>query len=354
MVYPQEMKAAILVKQNAPLVIETVELPPQLEVGQVLVKIAYSGLCGSQIGEIVGAKGPDKFLPHLMGHEGSGNVVAIGPGVQQVSVGDTVVMHWKKGAGIESVPPKYKWQGKNVNAGWVTTFNEYAIVSENRLTRVEKNLNLKTLALFGCAVTTGFGVIENNADVKIGESVVVYGSGGVGLNIIQAASLRNAYPIVAIDIFDNRLELAKKLGASHVINGSKVNARDEILAIAGDRKVDIFIDNTGKPDIIELGYEITENEGRVVLVGVPKIGENINIFSLPLHFGKTISGSHGGEVYPNEDIPRYLKMMQNKKISLDELITEEYKLEEINIAIERMVNGTTEGRCVISFRDENE
>ena len=349
--YPQKMKAAILVKQNAPLSIKTVELPSQLEVGQVLVKVAYSGLCGSQIGEIVGAKGPDKFLPHLMGHEGSGSVIAIGPGVRHISVGDTVVMHWKKGVGIESDPPKYKWNGKNVNAGWVTTFNEFAIVSENRLTPVFNNLNLKTLALFGCAITTGFGVIENNADVKIGESVVVYGSGGVGLNIIQAASLRSALPIIAIDRHDNRLELAKKLGATHLINSSKSNVKNELLAITNNHKIDVFIDNTGKPDVIELGYHLTGNQGRVVLVGVPKIGDNINIFSLPLHFGKSISGSHGGEVNPNEDIPRYLKMMQKEKIDLEALITEEYALEDINTAIDRMISGKTKGRCVISFRD---
>ena len=128
------MQAAILVEQNQPLVIDEVQLPKSLEYGQVLVKIYYSGICGSQIGEIKGVKGPDAWLPHLLGHEASGIVVEIGEGVSTVQADDVVVLHWRKGEGIESSPPKYQWQGKQLNAGFITTFNEYAVVSENRLT----------------------------------------------------------------------------------------------------------------------------------------------------------------------------------------------------------------------------
>jgi S-(hydroxymethyl)glutathione dehydrogenase/alcohol dehydrogenase len=212
------MKAAILVEQRKPLVVDEIELPSTLEVGQVLVKVHYSGICGSQLGEIDGAKGEDKFLPHLLGHEASGTVVETGPGVKHVRIGDTVVLHWRKSLGIEGSPPNYLWRGRKLNAGWIATFNEYAIVAENRLTTIPADSDLEVAALFGCAVTTGFGVIENNAKLRIGESVVVFGAGGVGLNIVQAAALVTAYPVIAVDRFDGRLELAKQMGATHIIN----------------------------------------------------------------------------------------------------------------------------------------
>ena len=210
---PTNTKAAILVAQHEPLVIDTIELPKELEVGQVLVELQCSGICGSQLGEIDGVKGADRYLPHLMGHEGSARVLAIGPGAKHVQVGDSVVLHWRPGAGIQADTPRYRWQGKPVNAGWVTTFNRHAVVSENRCTKVPANINPDTAALFGCAVTTGFGVVENNAKLKMGEAVVVFGAGGIGLNIVQAAAMVSAWPIIAVDLFDNRLDLAKQLGA---------------------------------------------------------------------------------------------------------------------------------------------
>jgi S-(hydroxymethyl)glutathione dehydrogenase/alcohol dehydrogenase len=343
------MKAAILVEQKKPLIVDEIQLPDALEIGQVLVKVHFSGICGSQLGEIDGAKGEDKFLPHLLGHEASGTVIEIGPGVKHVKPGDVVVLHWRKGLGIEGVPPNYLWNGKKLNAGWIATFNEYAIVSENRLTTIPANSNLEVAALFGCAVTTGFGVIENNAKVRIGESVVVFGAGGVGLNIVQAASLVGAYPIIAVDLYDNRLALAKEMGATHLINSSKVDAKLGIEEVVGNLGLDIFIDNTGQPKIIELGYQITKPQGRIVLVGVPRKGNEIQVYSLPLHFGKIVTGSHGGESIPQDDIPRYHNMYLANRISLEELITEKYSLEDVNIAIENMRNGQASGRCLIQL-----
>jgi len=342
------MKAAILVEQKKPLIVDEISLPKILEIGQVLVKVHFSGICGSQLGEIDGAKGPDAYLPHLLGHEASGTVLAIGPGVKHVKEGDVVVLHWRKGLGIEGEPPKYLWQNKPLNAGWIATFNEYAIVAENRLTPINNN-DLEVAALFGCAVTTGFGVVKNNAKLSIGDSVVIFGAGGVGLNIVQAAALVSAYPIIAVDLYDGRLELAKKMGATHIINSSKVNAEEEIKAILGSKPLDCFIDNTGNPKIIELGYAITHAQGKVILVGVPRKGNSISIYSLPLHFGKLISGSHGGETIPQDDIPRYYHLYDQGKIHLKELITEKYSLEDINIAIERMRSGAASGRCLIQM-----
>ncbi len=346
---PKKMKAAILVEQRKPLIVDEIELPPTLEVGQVLVKVHYSGICGSQLGEIDGAKGEDKFLPHLLGHEASGTVIQIGPGVKHVKPNDVVVLHWRKGLGIECAPPIYRWRGQKLNAGWVTTFNEYAVVSENRVTPIPGDSDLDVAALFGCAVTTGFGVVENNTKLKIGESVVIFGAGGIGLNIVQAAALVSAYPIIAVDLHDSKLELAQQMGATHVINSSQSDARHAILAIAGDAGVDAFIDNTGQPAIIEMGYDTTKSQGRVILVGVPRQGKNVNIFSLPLHFGKVLSGSHGGEAVPQIDIPRYQQLFSNGRIQLKNIITNFYPLEEINIALDGVRSGAIAGRCMISM-----
>jgi len=346
---PKTMKAAILVEQRKPLVIDEVHLPRELEVGQVLVKVHFSGICGSQLGEIDGAKGEDKFLPHLLGHEASGVVEAIGAGVKHVQPGDAVVMHWRKGLGIEGAPPSYLWKERKLNAGWIATFNEYAIVAENRLTTIPSESNMEVAALFGCAVTTGFGVIENNAQVRIGQSVVIFGAGGVGLNIVQAANLVGAYPIIAVDVFDSRLTLAKGLGATHLINSKTQDAKVEIERIVGSANLDHFIDNTGQPAIIEMGYQLTKSQGKITLVGVPRKGNTINIYSLPLHFGKHLSGSQGGEATPHEDIPRYQNLFNVGRIKLSELITEKVSLDSINDAIAHMRSGETSGRCLINM-----
>ena len=347
MTLPKTTRAAILVEQNTPLVIDEIALPDTLEVGQVLVELFYSGICGSQIGEINGAKGPDKFLPHLLGHEGSGKVLAIGPGVRHVAVGDIVVAHWRKGLGIEATPPKYKWNGKTVNAGWVTTFNQHAVISENRLTTISSTSDLRVAPLFGCAVTTGFGVVTNNAKIQIGESVVVAGSGGIGLNIIQGAALSSAWPLIAIDLTDEKLDMARKMGATHTINGKTEDVDARIRAILGARPLDVFIDNTGSPAMIERGYSLTGPQGRVILVGVPRKGDDVKIYSLPLHFGKVITGSQGGEARPEFDIPRYMRMYDEGRIVLKDLLTDEFPLDDINEALERMRKGTIRGRCLV-------
>jgi len=347
---PSTMEAAILVEQNSPLIIDTVDIPEKLDVGQVLVKLHVSGICGSQLGEISGIKGPDRFLPHLMGHEGSATVLEIGPGVKTVSKGDFVVLHWRKGTGIQSDPPIYKWRGKRLNAGWVTTFNTHAVISENRCTAIPKEIDFDIAALFGCAVTTGFGVVENNAKIKFGESVVVYGSGGIGLNIIQAASLSSAWPIIAVDLIDSRLELARKFGATHLINSSKLDSEKEISDLLdGPGNLDVFIDNTGLPKFIELGYKLTHSKGRVILVGVPKKGSDISLHSLPLHFGKILLGSHGGDGSPEIDIPRYLNLYKQGLINFDGLISSRYRLSQVNDAIRSIKNGISSGRVMIDL-----
>src|SRR5215468_6260340 len=143
-------KAAILARSRAPLVVDEIALPDELGVGQVLVKVFCTTICGAQLNEIEATKGPDKFLPHLLGHEGGGVVLKIGPGVQHIKEGDHVVLHWRKGQGIHCKPPKYSWDGRVVNSGWVTTFNEAALISENRLTPIPKSVPFDVAALMGC------------------------------------------------------------------------------------------------------------------------------------------------------------------------------------------------------------
>jgi S-(hydroxymethyl)glutathione dehydrogenase/alcohol dehydrogenase len=342
------MKAAILVEQKQPLIIDEIELPETLFCGQVLVKINYSGICGSQLGEIDGAKGPDNYLPHLLGHEGSGTVIEIGQGVTRIKPGDHVVLHWMKAPGIESALPLYTWRGKPLNAGWVTSFNQYAIVSENRLTPLSSEVDGRIAALFGCAVTTGLGVVINNARLQPGESLVVLGAGGVGLNVIQGAVLVSANPIVGVDLYDNRLDLACQLGATHRLNSAHItDLRAALLDVVRGRYFDVVVDNTGLPEMIRLAYDITGPQGRVILVGVPKKGNETSLYTLPLHFGKTITGSHGGETQPDKDIPRYLRLYQSGKLRLDTFITHECGLDDINDAIAQLRSGTAAGRCII-------
>ena len=338
--------AAILVEQKQPLVIEEIDVPsPKL--GQVLVRVLCSGICGSQVGEINGVKGPDRFLPHLLGHEGAGEVVECGEGVRTVKAGDRVVLHWRKGAGLESVTPVYESRIGKINAGWVTTFNEYAIVSENRVTAVPADFDLETAALLGCAVTTGFGVVNNDAQLSIGQSIAVFGAGGIGLNIVQGAALAGANPIIAVDIFDNRLALAQSLGATHAINSATTDPTDAILHIVGSEGVDVAVDNTGNPTVIELAYRLTGPRGRTVLVGVPPQDSVAAISTLPLHFEKKLVGSHGGECRPDIDIPRYVRLVRDDRLTFAHLVGKRYSLHEINTAIDDMRTGRLAGRAIV-------
>jgi S-(hydroxymethyl)glutathione dehydrogenase/alcohol dehydrogenase len=347
------MQAAILATQREPLVVDEVKLPERLGFGQVLVRVMYSGICGAQLNEIDGAKGPDAYLPHLLGHEASGAVLDVGPGVKTVTPGRSVVLHWRKGRGIEAAPAQYQWRGKPLNAGWVTTFSEYTIVSENRVTPVPDGLAMDIAPLFGCAVTTGLGVISNNAKVRIGESVVVFGSGGVGLNVVQGAALAAAHPIVAVDLYDQKLELAKQFGATHTINSRQKDPRAEIPRIVGSGGADVIVDNTGQVPVIEMAYELTAPTGRVICVGVPTKGKKTSIYTLPLHFGKVITGSHGGDTDPTADIPRYVRLFQAGKLELKGLITDRFPLAQVNEAIGKMRSGEIAGRCLLEISPEN-
>jgi S-(hydroxymethyl)glutathione dehydrogenase/alcohol dehydrogenase len=340
-------KAAILAQSRTPLVVDEIAFPSELGAGQVLVKVLYTTICGAQINEIEAAKGPDKFLPHLLGHEASATVIETGPGVMHVKTGDTVVLHWRPSQGIQCQPPAYKWRGEKLNAGWVTTFNEYAVISENRMTVISPTYDLKAAPLLGCAVTTAAGVINNDANVKIGESVAVFGVGGVGLNVVQFADLAGAHPIIAVDLVDAKLEMARARGATHSLNPSRVGNLDaEIRKIVGAKGPDKVIETTGVKSVIELAYDLTHPDGACVLVGVPS--EKVTIYTLPIHFNKVLTGSHGGDAVPHVDIPRLIRLSEAGRLSFNGLITHEFKLDEINQALD-VVRGGTAGRVLINI-----
>lgn len=339
-------KAAILEQSRKPLTVDEMTLPEALDVGQVLVKILHTSICGAQINEIEAAKGPDKFLPHLLGHEASGRVIEAGPGVTNVKPDDTVVLHWRPSQGIQSPTPAYTWRGAKLNAGWVTTFNEYAVISENRMTVISPDYDLKLAPLLGCAVTTAAGVINNDAKVKIGESVVVFGVGGVGLNVVQFAEMAGAYPIVAVDLLDNKLEMARTRGATHLINGAKTADVDgEVRKIVGAKGPDKIVETTGAKAVIELAYNLTHPDGTCVLVGVP--AEKVTIYTLPIHFNKVLTGSHGGDAVPHIDIPRIIRLNEAGRISFDGLITHEFPLDKINEALDVVRSGNA-GRVLLN------
>ena len=343
----KQVKAAILTAQHQPLVIDDVELPRELSIGQVLVRVCYSSICGSQIGEILGVKGADPYLPHLLGHEGSGVVEAIGPGVSIVDVGDHVVMAAKDGDGIKSSVPRYRWRGKELNAGWVTTFNEYAIVSESRLTPIPKDFGLNIAPLLGCAILTGFGAVENTVQPKIGESVVVFGVGGVGLSVVQATSLVSAHPIIAVDLSDSKLRLAARFGATLGVNAKKQNPRDGIYEVLGDAGADHTIVCTENLEALEIAYDVTKTSGQTIFLGLPPSKGHVNLPVMPLHYGRVVTGALIGESQPSEAIPRYIRLTKADKLQLKAMITDTFPLAEINQAIDKMIQGTIDGRCLI-------
>ncbi len=340
-------RAAILAQSRQPLVVDEITLPDELDAGQVLVKVLYTTICGAQINEIDALKGIDKFLPHLLGHEASAEVIEIGPGVTNVKPGDTVVLHWRPSRGIQSRTPAYKWRGDKLNAGWVTTFNQYAVISENRMTPIPADFDLRNAPLLGCAVTTAAGVVNNDAHLKVGESVVVFGVGGVGLNVVQFAALAGGYPIVAVDLLDHKLDMARARGATHAINSrgmSDAEVADAIRAIVGKDGPDKIMETTGVKSVIESAYELTHKDGSLVLVGVPH--EKVTINTLRVHFNMVLTGSEGGSAKPDIDIPRIIRLVKAGRLSFDGIITDEFALDDINAAFDLVRSGKA-GRVLI-------
>jgi S-(hydroxymethyl)glutathione dehydrogenase/alcohol dehydrogenase len=344
-----KIKAAVLYELNKPLIIEELEAP-EPGFGQVLVKIQTTGICHKQIEEIQGHRGPDPFLPHTLGHEAAGIVKAIGPGITKVKPGDYVALSWIKGSGILSNTPIYfNKKRQKINAGWITTFQDYTIASENRVTKITKDIPPPVAALLGCALSTGLGAVLNHAKVEIGSTVAVFGVGGVGLNIIQAASLVNASKIIAVDIKKQKHEIAIKFGATDFINAQKSNPVKEIQRMTNELGVDYAFESVGMIETMEQAYEATNQNGLVTLVGVPPGGKKLSIDPFDVfHSGKRLTGCLGGSTIPDKDFPKYITLYKMGKLKIDELITHRYRLDEINEGIETILKGEV-GRAIIEF-----
>ncbi len=330
------MKAAVLTELRKPLIVADLELPA-LGVGQVLVKVQYAAICGAQLNEIDGAKGPDKYLPHLLGHEGVGMVLDIGPGVTTKAIGDLVILHWRPSEGIAARGPVYDWNGTQVNGGPMACFADQCIVSENRLTLLPAGfwMPIRVAPLFGCAYLTAYGVVVNDAKVKPGDQVMVVGCGGVGLAIIQMLKAVSA-EVYAVDPVEAKRGMADNCGADYTL---------EDMNVGGDG-FDVVIDTTGISGVIQEAYRLTKRKGRTILVGVPRHDDPITIHSLPLHFGKILSGSEGGSTVPHEDIPRLVRMCGRDGLNPELLVTHEFPLEQINDAIALVRSGEA-GRVLL-------
>lgn len=344
------MKAAVLEQIGGDLVVGEVGLT-DLTFGQVLVKVLVSGFCGSQLQEIAGNKGNAKFVPHLLGHEGCGIVEEIGHGVTRVKKGDKVVMHWRKGDGIESDFPSYIYKGKMMRSGKVTTLSEYTIASENRITPVPQDTPNELCALLGCGLSTALGTINQEADVKFGESVLIVGAGGLGVNLIQAAKLAGAYPIVIADIYENKRETCETMGAHLFVNSKESSIAEELHKKFGVKEMDVIIDTSGSKQAIESTIPLLSGIGRFIMVGQPKPEESIEIHTA-LHLfggeGKTIKATQGGGFSPSRDILRYVRLHKAGILNIDGIITHRMKLDEINDAIDLVRSGQA-GRILIEM-----
>jgi S-(hydroxymethyl)glutathione dehydrogenase / alcohol dehydrogenase len=324
--------AAVLEEAGRPVVIAELEIP-ELRPGQVLVEIAWAGVCHTQWLECRGYRGHDPYLPHGLGHEGSGTVRQVGAGVVRCRPGDQVALSWIKSSGADVPGTVYAWQGRSVNAGAVTTFARHAVVSENRVTVLPADFDLRDAALLGCAVATGVGSVLNTAGVRPGQSVAVFGTGGVGLCAVAGAQLAGAQPVVAVDISPQRLQVAQQLGASHLIRAGE---QDPVAALQQlcPGGVDIAIEVSGRPDVMVQALRAVRRQGgTAVVVGNAHHGETLALDPRELNQGKRLLGTWGGDNVPDRDFPRYCRLIQSGRLNLAPLYSTPFRLSEINEAL---------------------
>lgn len=342
--------SAVLVETGKPLVIAELEIPV-LKPGQTLVEIICSGVCHTQVLECRGYRGEDKYLPHCLGHEAGGVVREVGPGVHKVKPDDRVILSWIKGSGTDVPGTIYKWDGRSVNAGAVTTFSRLSVVSENRLTVMPDELSMRQAALLGCAIPTGVGVVFNVARPNPGQSIAIFGTGGVGLCAVNGAAVAGCMPIVAVDILDDKLELAKEMGATNNINAAKTDPIEEIRRICPGG-IDFAVEATGRSEVmLQALYSVRNQGGTAVVVGNVRHGEIIHIDPHQFNLGKRLLGTWGGDSYPDRDYPLYAKLISAGKLNVRPLMSESYHLSDINNAINDLEAGRV-ARPIIEMTKE--
>jgi S-(hydroxymethyl)glutathione dehydrogenase/alcohol dehydrogenase len=283
--------------------------------------------------ETRGKRGVDKYLPHLLGHEGTGRVVSIGEDVTKVCPGDWVILGWIKSSGIDVAGSIYKHHGVVINAGAVTTFNDHAVVSENRLVKLPVGVPLDVGVLFGCAVPTGAGIVTNTLKPKKDSTVAVFGLGGIGLSALMALKLFDCRKIIAIDVSEDKLRLAKEFGADETISALDQDLIKKIKNCS-DGGVDYSIEAAGKVKTIEQAFMSLKRNGTCVFASHPPFGERISIDPFELICGKKIYGSWGGDCNPDIDIPKFAKEFLAGRLPLQLLLTKSYTLENINDALD--------------------
>jgi S-(hydroxymethyl)glutathione dehydrogenase/alcohol dehydrogenase len=340
-------EAALLVRTGTPLVLAEIEIPA-LTPGQVLVEIAYSGVCGTQVMEWRGDKGEDKWVPHCLGHEGSGTVLETGAAVTKVKAGDKVVLSWIKGNGIEASGAIYHWDGRKVNAGGVTTFQRHAVVSENRLTPLPGDLPMDVAVLLGCAAPTGMGAVYNVLKVEAGDAVAVFGTGGIGLHALMAAALAGAMPVIGIDPNPTRRALAKIFGATHVIDPSVGDVPAEIRKIV-PCGVDLAVESSGVPAVMEQAVNATRAQGgRAVVIGNARYGARLSLDPAVFNQGKSLLGTWGGDSVPDRDFGRFGRLLASGRFPVRELLSKPYALERADQALRDLAAGEV-GRPLIDM-----
>ena len=368
------IKAALLTTPNKHFQIETLDLA-EPRAGEVLVKIAACGVCHSDWHV---ANGDTKHpMPCVAGHEGAGIVTAVGPNVPRLQVGDHVALSWSPDCGecfycqrgqpnlcetyTEPIwagvmldgTPRLSWNGQPVyHYCGLAAFAEYVVVPYQTCIPVRKDVPLKIAALVGCAVATGVGAAFYTAGVRPGDSVVVYGAGGVGLNTIQGAALCGAKTIIAIDTNASKMALAQQFGATHTLLADRHDPKatiDAIRELTGGRGAEHAFESVGLTSLQETALEAIRPGGMLTLVGLSAMGTGTNLPGAVItRQEKTIKGSYYGSVSPRRDFPMLIDLFVAGKLKLTELISKEYQLDEINDAYAAMLDGSA-ARGVITF-----
>ena len=328
---------AVLVQTKSPLqYIENIEVP-KLKAGQVLVKVHYAGVCHSQLMEQQGKRGEDKYLPHLLGHEGTGTVVDTGPNVSKIKAGDQIVLGWLKGDCIDAGGCVYKSPFGNINSGAVTTFSEYTVVSENRCYLLPHNLDLKEGVLLGCALPTGMGIVTNQVKPNTGTSMAVLGLGGIGMSALIAANCFAPKILIAIDSNDNKLSQAKKMGATHTINPTKQDAQACIAEITQRTMLDYVVEAAGTCNTIEVAFSlINKQTGECIFASHPPAGQKIALDPFELICGKKITGSWGGCSHPEHIVD--FTSNNKSKLNIDVFMSDPYQFDQFNDALVDLKN----------------
>jgi S-(hydroxymethyl)glutathione dehydrogenase/alcohol dehydrogenase len=340
-------QAAVLVETGKPLVLAELEVPP-LKTGQVLVEIAFSGACGTQVMEQRGYKGEDKWLPHCIGHEGTGTVLETGPGVAKVKAGDKAVLSWLKGSGIEAGGAVYQWDGRKVNAGGVTTFQRHAVVSENRLTLLPAGLPMEVALLLGCAAPTGMGAVFNVLKLQPGDSIAIFGTGGIGLTACMAAAFAGGMPVIGVDPNPTRRSLAQRYGATHVVDPAGRDVVKEIAAIVPGG-VDVAVEASGVPEVMGQAAAATRHQGgRAVVIGNARHGLTLSLDPGLFNQGRSLLGTWGGDSVPDRDYGRYARLIGSGRFPVRELLSSPYSLAQASQALDDLAAGKV-GRPLIDM-----